>query len=79
MKMANVAEFRAHFGEILAQVERGEEVSICKRNKPVARLVRIDVPRKANATQLGCARGSVRIMCDLTEPAIQADQWEMHR
>jgi prevent-host-death family protein len=77
--MANVAEFRAHFGEFLVQIEQGEEVNICKRNKPVARLVKIDVPKETNATQLGCARGSVRVLCDLTEPAMPVEQWEMHR
>lgn len=78
MKSTNVAEFRAHFGEFLAEVERGAEISICKRNKPVARLVRIG-HEDVNATQCGFARGSVRVRCDLTAPAFALGEWEMQR
>ncbi|BBL72046.1 type II toxin-antitoxin system Phd/YefM family antitoxin [Methylogaea oryzae] len=39
MKTANVAEAKAHFSALLADVEGGEEVVIMRRGKPVARIV----------------------------------------
>lgn len=39
MKTANIAEAKAHFSALLAEVEAGEEVVIMRRGKPVARIV----------------------------------------
>jgi prevent-host-death family protein len=39
MKTANIAEAKAHFSALLAEVEAGEEVVIMRRGKPVARLI----------------------------------------
>jgi prevent-host-death family protein len=39
MKTANIAEAKAHFSALLAEVEAGEEVIITRRGKPVARIV----------------------------------------
>ncbi|MCE9613282.1 MAG: type II toxin-antitoxin system prevent-host-death family antitoxin [Lentisphaerae bacterium] len=78
MKAVNVAELRAHFGEYLAEVERGEDVQICKRNKSVARLVRISTETVKNETRLGSAQGTVSILGDIVSPAIEAGDWEMH-
>lgn len=39
MKTANVAEAKAHFSALLAEVEAGEEVIITRRGKPIARIV----------------------------------------
>lgn len=39
MKTASIAEAKAHFSALLAEVEAGEEVIIMRRGKPVARLV----------------------------------------
>jgi prevent-host-death family protein len=79
MKAVNVAELRAHFGEYLADVVRGEEVQICKRNKGVARIVKLPGGSKRNGTRLGCARGTIRILGDIVSPALADDEWEMHR
>lgn len=38
----NVHEAKTHFSELLAAVERGEEVVICRRGKPVARLIEFE-------------------------------------
>ncbi|MBN1675078.1 MAG: type II toxin-antitoxin system prevent-host-death family antitoxin [Kiritimatiellae bacterium] len=77
MKMANVAEIKAHFSEFLALVQAGEEVQICKRNRPVARMIAEPGLACENRTQLGCGRKSVKVMCDLTEPAIPSRDWDM--
>ncbi len=39
MKTATVRDVQHHLGKVLAWVEKGEEVQITRRNKPVARLV----------------------------------------
>lgn len=39
MKTANIAEAKAHFTALLAEVEAGEEVIITRRGKPIARIV----------------------------------------
>ncbi|MGH8644666.1 MAG: type II toxin-antitoxin system Phd/YefM family antitoxin [Gammaproteobacteria bacterium] len=40
MKTANIAEAKARFSALLAEVEAGEEVIITRRGKPVARMFR---------------------------------------
>lgn len=42
--MATVGSFEAktHFAELLSRAERGEEITITRRGKPVARLVPAD-------------------------------------
>jgi len=39
MTTMNIHEAKTHFSELVAAVERGEEVLISRRGKPVARLV----------------------------------------
>jgi antitoxin (DNA-binding transcriptional repressor) of toxin-antitoxin stability system len=79
MITVNVAELRAHLGEFLADVQKGQEVEICKRNKGVARMVRPPSKIAGNRTRLGSAKGSVRILGDIVSPAIPEDDWEMLR
>ena len=38
MQQFNVNEVKTHLSGILARVEKGETVVICKRNKPIAEL-----------------------------------------
>ena len=40
MVMVNVHEAKTHLSRLLARVEAGEEVTIARNGKPVARLVR---------------------------------------
>lgn len=76
MKMANIAEFKNHFSRFIAAVEQGEEVEIRKRNLPIARVVPVRTA-KPNRTKLGCGRGTVKVLGDLTEPLIPESDWEM--
>jgi prevent-host-death family protein len=76
MKRANVAEFKNQLSHFLALVEQGEEVEVCKRNVPFARVSPLPQFRK-NQTKLGCDLNSVIIKADLTEPAIPEGDWEM--
>ena len=73
----NIAVVKEHLSSYMARVEAGEHIIICRRNQPVAELVPAsDVPHK-NCTRLGSAKGSVKIMCDLTEPFMVETGWEM--
>ncbi len=78
MKTVNVAEFRAHIGDFLEEVEGGAEVQISKRNKRIARVLPIESEPIGNGTQLGCARGTLRILGDVVAPALADDDWDMH-
>ncbi len=77
MEKINVAEFKNNISKILVSVEKGQRVTICKRNVPIANIVPIAHKDKVNRTQLGCGKGSVRIKDDLTEPMIAEGHWEM--
>jgi prevent-host-death family protein len=76
MKAVNIAELKGHLSEFLDTVEHGEEVQVCRRNQPIARILPFRKPR-ANRTRLGCARGSVTVHGDLTEPLVPESSWEM--
>ncbi len=78
-KTVNVAEFKDRFSELLALVEQGGEVIVCRRNVPLARVepIRKPTPRKAQHSVVGCMKGTVRIHGDLTEPCVPEADWEM--
>jgi prevent-host-death family protein len=77
MKIANIAEFKDHLGRYIALVEQGEEIELCKRNVPVARIIPLQRESMANKTRLGSGLNSVTIKTDLTEPAFSFDDWHM--
>ncbi|MFA6294212.1 MAG: type II toxin-antitoxin system prevent-host-death family antitoxin [Victivallales bacterium] len=76
MKTANIADFKANLSSFISLVEKGEEIEICKHNIPVARVLPLS-RRIVNKTKLGCGMKTVKIMSDLTEPAISESAWEM--
>jgi prevent-host-death family protein len=46
MSTITVAEAKAHLSEVLDRVERGEEVVITRRGKPVARVSQVQQPKE---------------------------------
>ncbi len=46
MKTVTVAETKAHLSEILNQIKDGEEVTITRRGKPVAKITGITAAKK---------------------------------
>lgn len=46
MKTVNIAEAKSRLSELIALVERGEEVVIARRGSPVARICTVVVDRK---------------------------------
>lgn len=67
MKSVNVHEAKARLSELLAQVERGETVAICRRNRPVAEL-RALPPRLAEPRPFGGAKGRFALPETFFEP-----------
>ena len=62
MTTMNIHEAKTHLSELLAAVERGEEVLISRRGKPVARLVSAAEPeQKPKARIFGRFAGQVKI------------------
>lgn len=80
-KTVNVAEFKDRFSELLALVEEGGEIIVCRRNVPLARVepIRKPTPRKTAPSVVGCMKGTVKIHGNLTEPSIDEGDWEMHQ
>ena len=70
MKMANIAVFKNNLSYFISIVEKGEEIEVCKRNIPVAKVLPVNRVHE-NKTKLGCGRGTVPFTkADLTEPFI---------
>lgn len=76
MKIANIADFKNHLSRFLKIVEKGEEIEVRNRNVPIAKVTPIR-KHKENNTVLGCGRGSVKILGDITEPLIPEKNWDM--
>ena len=49
MKRIQASQAKAQFAELLDQVERGETVVITRHGKPIARLIREEDERRADA------------------------------
>ncbi len=74
MATLGATEFKATCLQVLERVRRtGEEVTITKRGKPVARLVPA-ITEGADYPQYRL-RGTGRILGDLIEPAVPREQW----
>lgn len=73
MGQYNAQDAKTRLSELLAMVERGEELVIAKAGRPVARLVKIERPTKR---RLGFVRG--RLPDDFLEPMGEEDlaEWE---
>jgi len=52
MSTVGAFEAKTNFSSLLERVERGEQITITRRGKPVARLVAIDQPRQNDGPQL---------------------------
>ena len=78
-KRANLAKIKEHLSAYVADIEAGESILICRHNRPVAKLVPVNEGQDENRTRLGSDPGSVSVHSDLTDPAMGASEWAMHR
>ena len=81
MDAMNVSEAKAKFASLVERAEKGEEIVLCRRNLPVAKIVPSSPPEgePRHHTRIGWAKDSVRVHGDLNEPAIPESDWEMHQ
>lgn len=61
----NIYEAKAKFSELIARVESGEEVTIARAGRPVARLVGVGGARKPRVP--GLWKGKVHIVGDFSD------------
>jgi prevent-host-death family protein len=66
VKSVNIHEAKTHLSRLLDEVSRGEEVTIAKAGKPIARLVPV-TPSRPTRTP-GFLRGKIRISDDFDAP-----------
>lgn len=59
MKEVAVYEAKTRLSELLAEVEQGEQVTITRRDLPVARLVAVSPARRSAASQRQQAAGTI--------------------
>lgn len=62
MKSLPVGEFKAHFSDLLDEVQRGETIEIVygKKKTPVARLVPVNGTKTKKKRKLGLLEGKVK-------------------
>jgi prevent-host-death family protein len=73
----NIAELKNRLSEYLEKVEQGDDIVICKRNVPVAKVE--GIPTKENRSLPGWDRGRIRVLGDLEGPLIPEEDWNMLR
>ena len=64
-RIVNVHEAKTHLSKLLESVAQGEEVTIAKAGRPVARLVPVNLP---GTRPLGCDAGRGYIADDFDAP-----------
>lgn len=78
MKTLPAGKFKQTCLRVLDQVrDTGEVVVVTKRGVPVAQLT--PVPRTKESDWAGSLRGTAKIVGDLTEPAVEPEDWEAER
>jgi antitoxin (DNA-binding transcriptional repressor) of toxin-antitoxin stability system len=79
MKTVDIGQLKDNPSKFIRYVEKGEAITICKRNIPIASLVPHCSRKTGNRTKLGCGMGTVQVGGDLTEPLIPESSWDMHQ
>lgn len=64
MKSLPVGELKAHFSEVLEDVQKGETIEIVygKKKTPVARIVPVVAPKKKGKRKLGILEGKASVI-----------------
>lgn len=64
--MVNIHEAKTNLSKLIQKVVNGDEVIIAKGNKPLVKLVRLDVNKAKR--KVGSAKGKIKIYSDFDEP-----------
>ena len=65
MTSVNIHEAKTRLSQLVAKVETGEDVVICRDGKPVAKLVRIQPKKRA---KFGFMKGQIWMSPDFDKP-----------
>jgi len=71
-KPVNIHEAKTHLSRLVERVEAGEEITIARAGRPVARLV--PVKRNAEPRRLGLWKGQIVIGPDFDDPLPEFDE-----
>lgn len=66
MRTINIHEAKTHLSRLVDEVSAGEELTIAKAGKPLARLVPIRPPKRVRKP--GFLKGKIRIASDFDAP-----------
>jgi prevent-host-death family protein len=69
----SISEAKTQLSKLVARAERGEEVTIRRGSKPVARLVAIETPPVSARSPFGALRGQIWVADDFDE---LGPEWE---
>ena len=78
MRTVSTHEAKTNLSKLLARAEAGEEIVICRRGVPAARLVPLKKSRKRSRPKVGTVTsGPVDVSSDALEPMSETDleQW----
>ena len=64
----NIHEAKTHLSRLIERVEAGEEITLARAGRPVARLV--PYPRRTSPRQPGLLRGRIRVAEDFDNPEV---------
>ena len=64
----NIHEAKTHLSRLIERVEAGEEITLARAGRPVARLV--PYPRRTSPRQPGLLRGRIRVAEDFDSPEV---------
>ena len=70
-KVVGAYEAKTKLPELLARAEAGEEVTITKHNRPVAKLVPLDWGRQPNLEELFRQMDEIRARTELNPPGLE--------
>ena len=74
MPTVTAAEFKAKCLSLMDAVQQGgEDITITKRGKPVARLVAVAAPKRGSL--IGSMKGTVEILGDIITPVLTPEEW----
>jgi antitoxin (DNA-binding transcriptional repressor) of toxin-antitoxin stability system len=67
MKKVNINDAKTHLSHYLDQVEKGERIILCRRNRPVAEVRAIPAPLRQRRP-IGLAKGRFSLPASFFEP-----------
>jgi prevent-host-death family protein len=66
MYQVNIHEAKTHLSKLIKKVINGEEVVIAKGNKPIVKIVNLEINNPKR--KLDSAKGKIKIAADFDEP-----------